>query len=86
MNEFIMKAGQIQVVHAGLQNYRECWELQQRLAAERRAGRIPDLLLLVEHPPTYTIGRRGTRDNLLINEEMLRSVGATKTNRAKALA
>ncbi|HVB64940.1 MAG TPA: lipoyl(octanoyl) transferase LipB [Nitrolancea sp.] len=72
-----MNRGQIQVVQAGRQEYRECWELQQRLAAARRAGLVPNLLLLVEHPPTYTIGRRGTRDHLLINEAMLRSVGAT---------
>ncbi|HEX3724138.1 MAG TPA: lipoyl(octanoyl) transferase LipB, partial [Nitrolancea sp.] len=58
-------------------DYRECWELQRRLAAARRTGRIPDLLLLVEHPPTYTIGRRGTRDHLLIGEATLNSVGAT---------
>jgi lipoyl(octanoyl) transferase len=72
-----MNTGLIQVVQAGRQDYRECWEMQQRLAAARRAGRVPDLLLLVEHPPTYTIGRRGTRDHLLIDEATLRSVGAT---------
>jgi len=68
---------EIQVIRAGRQEYRACWELQQRLAAARRAGQVPDLLLLVEHPPTYTIGRRGTRKNLLIDEAMLREVGAT---------
>ena len=72
-----MNTGHIEVVHAGRQNYRESWELQRRLAAARRSGQIPDLLLLVEHPPTYTIGRRGTRDHLLIDDETLRSVGAT---------
>lgn len=72
-----MRPNQIQVIQAGRQDYRACWELQQRLAAARRAGHIPDLLLLVEHPPTYTIGRRGTRDHLLINEARLHEVGAT---------
>jgi lipoate-protein ligase B len=67
----------IVVIRAGRQEYRACWELQQRLAAARRAGQVPDLLLLVEHPPTYTIGRRGSRDNLLIDEATLREVGAT---------
>jgi lipoate-protein ligase B len=68
---------EIQVIQAGRQEYRACWDLQKRLAAVRRAGQIPDLLLLVEHPPTYTIGRRGTRDHLLIDEARLREVGAT---------
>jgi lipoate-protein ligase B len=68
---------EIQVIRAGRQEYRACWELQQRLAAARRAGQVPDLLLLVEHPPTYTIGRRGTRDHLLIDEARLHEVGAT---------
>jgi lipoate-protein ligase B len=68
---------EIQVIQAGRQEYRACWELQQRLAAARRAGQVPDLLLLVEHPPTYTIGRRGTRDHLLIDEARLQEVGAT---------
>jgi lipoate-protein ligase B len=68
---------EIQVIQAGRQEYRACWELQQRLAAARRAGQVPDLLLLVEHPPTYTIGRRGTRDHLLIDEARLHEVGAT---------
>lgn len=72
-----MRPNQIQVIQAGRQDYRACWGLQQRLAAARRAGHIPDLLLLVEHPPTYTIGRRGTRDHLLINEARLHEVGAT---------
>ena len=72
-----MERNHIQVVRAGRQAYRDCWELQQRLAAARRAGQVPDLLLLVEHPPTYTIGRRGTRDNLLIDEATLNQVGAT---------
>jgi lipoate-protein ligase B len=68
---------EIQVIQAGKQEYRSCWELQKQLAAARRAGQVPDLLLLVEHPPTYTIGRRGTRDHLLIDEARLQEVGAT---------
>ena len=40
--------------------YREAWELQRGLVARRRAGEIPDTLILLEHPPTYTIGRSGT--------------------------
>lgn len=69
--------GSIQVVRAGLVEYLPAWDLQRALVAARRQGAIPDLLLLVEHPPTYTIGRRGSRSNLLIDDAMLASVGAT---------
>jgi lipoyl(octanoyl) transferase len=38
--------------------YREAWALQKRLLDERVADRIPDTLLLLEHPPVLTLGRR----------------------------
>jgi len=38
--------------------YRDAWALQHRLVGERAAGRIPDQLLLLEHPPVITLGRR----------------------------
>ena len=71
-----MTTNQIHVVRAGRQDYLKSWEMQRKLADARRDGRVPDLLLLTEHPPTYTIGRRGTRNNLLIDDETLRDVGA----------
>lgn len=37
--------------------YREAWTLQHELVADRTAGRIPDQLLLLEHPPVLTLGR-----------------------------
>lgn len=67
----------VQVVQAGQVAYPEAWDLQRALAAARRAGEIGDLLILLEHPPTYTIGRRGTRRNLLINDALLAAIGAT---------
>lgn len=69
--------GSIQVVPAGRLEYLPSWDLQRRLVQARRRGLVPDLFLLVEHPPTYTIGRRGSRDNLLIDEATLAAVGAT---------
>lgn len=41
----------------GRVDYRQAVALQDRLVAERRAGAIPDQLLLLEHDPVYTIGR-----------------------------
>jgi len=49
---------EILVKRLGTVPYMEAWELQKELAEQRRKGEIPDVLLLLEHPPTYTRGRR----------------------------
>ena len=49
--------GPIDVARLGLVDYREAWDRQRALADERLAGG-PDSLLLLEHPPVYTAGRR----------------------------
>lgn len=46
------------VVSLGLTDYREGWELQRSIAAGVTAGALPDTLLMLEHPPTVTLGRR----------------------------
>ena len=54
--------------------------LQQRLIQAKRAGgtrRVPHLLLLVEHPPVYTLGKSGDETHLLLSEEALAARGAT---------
>jgi lipoate-protein ligase B len=51
--------------------YREAWQLQQELARQRALGEIPDTLLLLEHPPVYTTGRRGAGANLRLPEANL---------------
>jgi len=54
--------------------YREALELQHRLVAARRDGRIgSDVLLLLEHPRVFTLGRRGGRENLLVSDEYLQN-------------
>jgi lipoate-protein ligase B len=44
--------------HLGVVEYREAVALQERLRERVQAGELPDLLLLLEHPPVYTLGRR----------------------------
>jgi lipoyl(octanoyl) transferase len=56
-------------VRAGLVPYGEAFDLQKRLEAARWAGEVPDLLLLLEHPPVYTRGRRTTADELPMGED-----------------
>jgi lipoate-protein ligase B len=67
---------QLSIIQAGQLDYLESWDLQKRLAQARRVDLIPDTVLLTEHPPTYTIGRRGSRTNLLIDQATLERVGA----------
>jgi lipoate-protein ligase B len=59
----------------GVVPYREAWAMQQELAADRRAGRIPDTVVLLQHPHTYTIGRSGTRDHVFLTERELADRG-----------
>jgi lipoyl(octanoyl) transferase len=61
----------------GVVAYAAAWELQRELAAQRAAEAIPDTLLLLEHPPTYTIGRSGGHDHLLVAPAELSARGAT---------
>jgi lipoyl(octanoyl) transferase len=55
--------------------YQEAVELQTRLRERRQAGEIPDSLLLLEHPPTYTKGRRSEKADLPMGEEWYWSQG-----------
>jgi lipoate-protein ligase B len=45
------------------------------LVKERIAGTIPDTLLLLTHPPVYTIGRAGTRKHILVSDAVLEREG-----------
>ena len=67
----------MEVRRLGLVPYQEAWELQNRLAEERRAGVIKDTLVLLQHPHTYTIGRRGTRDHVYLSDAELEQRGIT---------
>ncbi len=45
--------------------YQAAWDLQRHLAGERSVGRCDDTLLLLEHPPTITLGRAADRSHIL---------------------
>lgn len=59
------------LVRLGRMGYQEAWELQRRVGQAVGSGSLPDTVLLVEHPPVYTVGRsaHGSLDNLLWGEE-----------------
>jgi lipoyl(octanoyl) transferase len=52
----------------GRVEYREAFALQERLRAARQADEIPDVLLLLDHPPVYTLGRRSGDTDLSMGE------------------
>ena len=57
-------------------DYQEAWDLQRVLAQARAEERIPDTLVLVEHPPVYTLGRRSDPAALLAPRTLLEGMGA----------
>lgn len=59
------------VLRLGLMPYETAWRLQETLAAEIGRAQRPPALLLLEHPHTYTFGRRGHAENLLWDEAEL---------------
>jgi lipoate-protein ligase B len=56
--------------HLGVVEYREAVDIQERLRARVQAGDLPDLLLLLEHPPVYTLGRRSEPGELPLGEDI----------------
>lgn len=56
-------------------DYGEAFERQRALVERRKRAEIPDQFLIVEHPPTITLGRNGHRENLLAREEVLERAG-----------
>jgi lipoate-protein ligase B len=56
--------------------YVDAWRMQEAVGTRVRAGGAERLLLL-EHDPVYTIGRRGTTDHLLVGPDVLRAAGAS---------
>jgi lipoate-protein ligase B len=63
------------LLRLGAQDFGEAWALQRRLAAARAQTFIPDTLILLEHPHTYTLGRSGQAAHLLMDETERRQKG-----------
>ena len=61
----------------GRVGYLEAAQLQQALLVERQAGRVPDLFLMLEHPPVITLGRGSHAEHLLASRDTLAAAGAT---------
>jgi len=68
-------SAEILVVECGLVPYEEALVAQRRLLEARQDGAIPDVLLLLEHPPVYTRGRRSTVEELPMAVEWYEAQG-----------
>ena len=66
---------ELQVRDLGRLDYKEAWAVQLETHAAVAAGDAPPTLLLVEHPPVITFGKKGGRSNLLVDEASLVSQG-----------
>jgi lipoyl(octanoyl) transferase len=71
------------VQRLGLVDYELALKIQKDTELAVKAGLQPDTLLLLEHPHTLTIGRRGDSSSVLLNDEQLKSRHVTlfETNR-----
>jgi lipoyl(octanoyl) transferase len=69
------KSMKLSIFQLGRIEYTEALELQQRLLKERQEGKIGDTLLLLEHPPVITLGRRGRDSDVLVPAEVLEKMG-----------
>jgi len=68
-------AAPLWVVEAGVVPYDEGVRLQERVHTSRRAGRAPDVLLLLEHPPVITLGRGAHAEHVVADERSLERQG-----------
>lgn len=65
----------LDIYELGTVPYEKALEYQENLLAKRIAEEIPDSLILLEHPPTITTGRKGNTGNLLVRKEYLEKHG-----------
>lgn len=57
----------------GLIDYKEAWDLQKHTFELRHQKRIPDIIFLLEHPHTYTLGKIADENNLISSKDFLES-------------
>ncbi len=65
----------LELLELGRIEYRAAWELQRSLVEQRRAGAIPDTVVMLEHPPVFTLGRRADGANVLLDPASREAAG-----------
>ena len=64
----------------GTIDYQNCRAIQRELVDKRKSDEIGDVVILAEHQAVFTIGRSGSRDNLLVTEDYLKEMGVSVVN------
>ena len=57
------------ILDLGLSDFNDTWKLQKKLQSKRILGEIEDHLLLVEHPPVFTLGKNASKQHIINNSE-----------------
>jgi len=75
MSDADRSSNELWVCHLGVVPYLDGLAIQEHVRGLRQAGELPDTLLMLEHPPVYTRGRRSRDDELALGEDFYRGRG-----------
>lgn len=62
-------------IELGLKDYKEVWDLQKKIHTFKQNNAFNDVIITVEHPPVYTLGKAGDRNHILITDEEMKKRG-----------
>jgi lipoyl(octanoyl) transferase len=62
-------------LHLGLTGYKDAWDLQKQIHLFKQQNKASDVIITVEHPPVYTLGKTGDRNHILISDDEMASRG-----------
>ncbi len=65
----------LRILDCGSTDFRETLSLQRTLVEQKRSGKIPNTVLIVEHRPVITLGARESKNKLLVESEVLAQRG-----------
>ena len=68
------------LLQLGVTDYAEGLELQREAARQRSEGSLSDTLIVLQHPHTYTLGRRASDSDVLVDADALQELGASVFN------
>ncbi len=71
------KQPEMPVIHKdlGFADYKDVWDLQKETHLKKQQGSADDILYTVEHNNVYTLGKTGSRNHILINDEEMKAKG-----------
>jgi len=69
------KTRKVFIVDLGSIDYQEAWNLQHQIHQAKQAGLSAEVLLLLEHPHVFTLGKNAKKENILVSETVLRDQG-----------